>query len=176
MKKEKEIRIRYEHGEHLKNLAIIFKIPLRTLQERKAKSSRNGDPWIKGFRAKIGYKEFVEEHEEKKELLNKKLTDRAREEFEKIDAHLERAYSGNCVFDEGVELAYKARAGRIMKSLKLRRALEEIYTPVEKMEIELLKVQIEQKRAEAATKAIELESKKIDLQFKKKELETLIDE
>ncbi|MGL5710288.1 MAG: hypothetical protein ACRCW9_05530 [Cetobacterium sp.] len=160
----------------MKNLAIIFKVPLRTIQERKAKSSRNGDPWIKGFRAKLGYKEFVEEHEEKKELLNKKLTDRARKEFEEIDAHLEKAYSSGCEFDEDAESAYKARAGRIMESLELRRALEEIYTPVEKLEIDLLKIQIEQKRTEAAIKGIELETKKIDLEFEKKKLEALGDE
>lgn len=174
--RENKIRLRYEYGEDLKSLAIIFKVPLRTLEERKAKSARNGDPWIKGFRAKLGYKEFVKENEEKKELLNKQLTDRARKEFEIIDEHLDKAYRHGRLYDSDVESAYKLRLSRIMTSLKMRRRLEEIYTPVEKLEVELLKVQIEQKRAEAAIKGIELETKKIDLEFEKQKLEALGDE
>ncbi|MGL4863571.1 MAG: hypothetical protein ACRC4T_10690 [Cetobacterium sp.] len=104
------------------------------------------------------------------------MTDRARKEFEIIDEHLDKAYRHGQLYADDVETSYKLRLSRIMTSLKMRRKLEEIYTPVEKLEIELLKVQIENKRKEAALKGLEIDSKKIDLEFKKKELEALGDE
>lgn len=168
IKKEFEIRTRYEYGENLKDLAIIYKVPLRTLEERKAKSSRKGDPWIKGFRATEGYKEFVEDNEAKKEALNKEITARARKETIQLEQMIDDFYENtNALLIPEVERAFATRSSRILKQLKMRRLIEGIYTPEQQLTIELLKVQLETKRTEAKLKANELKSKNIDLAFKK---------
>lgn len=177
IKKEFEIRTRYEYGENLKDLAIIYKVPLRTLEERKAKSSRKGNPWIKGFRALEGYKEFVEDNEAKKEALNLQYTNRARQELDILDKMIDKTYcTPNDIYDSEVEHAFSVRSTRVEKTLKLRRNIEEIYTPEQKLQLELLKITLETKRSEATLKSVELESKQIDLDLKKKEMEALLDE
>lgn len=118
----------------------------------------------------------MKENEDKKEIIDKQLRNKAREEMNALDEHIEDAYKHERLLDEDVETAFQIRSSRIEKTLKLRREIEEIYTPIEKLEIELLKVQIENKRKEAALKGIEIDSKKIDLEFKRKELEALGDE
>ncbi|MGL5780126.1 hypothetical protein [Cetobacterium sp.] len=168
IKKEFEIRTRYEYGENLKDLAIIYKVPLRTLEERKAKSSRKGDPWIKGFRATEGYKEFVEDNEAKKEALNKEITARARKETIQLEQMIDEFYEDtNALLIPEVEKAFVTRSSRILKQLKMRRLIEGIYTPEQQLAIELLKVQLETKKTEAKLKVNELKSKNIDLAFKK---------
>ena len=177
IKKEFEIRTRYEYGENLKDLAIIYKVPLRTLEERKAKRSRKGDPWIKGFRAIEGYKEFVQDNEAKKEALNLRYTNRARQELDILENMVDRAYCNpEGMIVEEVEAAFAVRSSRIEKSLKLRRNIEEIYTQEQKLQLELLKITLETKKSEAALKGVELESKQIDLDLKREELEALADE
>lgn len=173
IKKEFEIRTRYEYGENLKDLAIIYKVPLRTLEERKAKSSRKGDPWIKGFRATEGYKEFIEDNEAKKEALSKEITDRARKEAIRLDLMIDDFYKeSDVLLIPEVEKAFATRSSRILKQLKMRRLIEEIYTPEQQLAIELLKVQLETKKIEAKLKANELKTKDIDLKFKKVEAQT----
>ena len=173
IKKEFEIRTRYEYGENLKDLAIIYKVPLRTLEERKAKSSRKGDPWIKGFRAIEGYKEFVEDNEAKKEALSKEITDRARKEAIQLDLMIDDFYKeSDVLLIPEVEKAFATRSSRILKQLKMRRLIEEIYTPEQQLAIDLLKVQLETKRIEAKLKTNELKTKDIDLKFKKVEAQT----
>ena len=62
-RKEFEIRMRYELGEDLKALAVIYKVPLTTLNKRKKQAELKGDAWIKGSRSKSAYKKFVENDE-----------------------------------------------------------------------------------------------------------------
>lgn len=163
-----KIRIQYEYGQNLKDLAIKFKVPLRTLEERKARSAKEGDPWIKGFRATEGYKEFVEDNEAKKEALNKEITARARKETIQLEQMIDEFYEDtNALLIPEVEKAFATRSSRILKQLKMRRLIEGIYTPEQQLTIELLKVQLETKRTEAKLKANELKSKNIDLAFKK---------
>lgn len=172
-KKEFEIRTRFEYGESLKELAIIYKIPLRTLEERKKQSELKGDSWIKGFRSKEGYKEFIETNEKKKEALNIEITNRARVELIILDKMLDDFYSnGNVLLIPEVEKAFSIRSTRIQKQLSLRREIEEIYTPEQELNIKLLKIQLETKRAELKIKVEELKAKKIDIEFKKIEAKT----
>lgn len=174
IKKEFEIRTRYEYGENLKDLAIKYKVPLRTLEARKAKSRGKGDPWIKGFRKHKGFKEFIQDNEAKKEALNLQYTNRARQELDILDDLVDEAYHNpDGMIVEEVEAAFAVRSSRIEKSLKLRRNIEEIYTPEQKLQLELLKIMIDTKKSEAMLKSVELESKQIDLEFKRKELEAL---
>lgn len=168
IKKEFEIRTRYEYGENLKDLAIKFKVPLRTLEERKARSAKEGDPWIKGFRATEGYKEFVSDNEARKEALNKEITARARKETIQLEQMIDDFYKDtNALLIPEVEKAFVTRSSRILKQLKMRRLIEGIYTPEQQLAIELLKVQLETKKTEAKLKVNELKSKNIDLAFKK---------
>ncbi|MGL5569769.1 hypothetical protein [Cetobacterium sp.] len=174
IKKEFEIRTRYEYGENLKDLAVIYKVPLRTLEERKAKSLRKGDPWIKGFRKCKGFKEFVEDNETKKVALNLQYTNRARQELDVLDKMIDKVYcTPHDIYDSETEHAFAVRSSRVEKTLKLRRNIEEIYTPEQKLQLELLKIMIDTKKSEAMLKSVELESKQIDLEFKRKELEAL---
>lgn len=168
-----KIRIQYEYGQNLKDLAIKFKVPLRTLEERKARSAKEGDPWIKGFRATEGYKEFVEDNEAKKEALNKEITDRARKEAIQLDLMVDDFYKDSDVLlIPEVEKAYSIRSARILKQMNLRRKIEQIYAPEEQLTINILKVQLETKRIESKLKANELKTKDIDLKFKKVEAQT----
>lgn len=168
-----KIRIQYEYGQNLKDLAIKFKVPLRTLEERKARSAKEGDPWIKGFRATEGYKEFVEDNEAKKEALNKEITDRARKEAIQLDLMVDDFYKDSDVLlIPEVEKAYSIRSARILKQMNLRRKIEQIYTPEEQLTIDILKAQLETKRIESKLKANELKTKDIDLKFKKVEAQT----
>jgi len=81
---EFEIRAKYEYGENLKDLAILYKIPLATIKSRKQVSTKNGDPWIKGFRKRISYEDFISETEEHKTMLLKVHNQEATEELDHI--------------------------------------------------------------------------------------------
>lgn len=147
------------------------------MEERKAKSHRKGDPWIKGFRKYKGFKEFIQDNEAKKEALNLQYTNRARQELDVLDEMIDKVYcTPNDIYDSEIEHAFAVRSSRVEKTLKLRRNIEEIYTPEQKLQLELLKITLETKKSEAALKSAELESKQIDLELKKKELEALADE
>lgn len=78
---EFEIRARYEYGENLKDLAIEYKVPLATIKSRKQVSV---DPWIKGFRQKVSYEDFISETEEHKAMLLKTHNAEATEELDHI--------------------------------------------------------------------------------------------
>lgn len=168
-KKESAIRIKYEYGENLKDLAIEFKVPLVTINKRKRKSELKGDPWIKGFRAKEGFQEFVKSNEEAKLKLNTVITERARREFIHLESMIDRFYSDKtALLIPEVEKAFDIRGSRIVKQLKLRREIEEIYTPEQQLQIDVVKATIELKVKEAELKALEINNKNIDLKLKKK--------
>lgn len=81
---EFEIRAKYEYGENLKDLAIQYKIPLATIKSRKQISTKSGDPWIKGFRKRISYEDFISETEDHKAMLLKVHNQEATEELDHI--------------------------------------------------------------------------------------------
>lgn len=163
IKKEFEIRTRYEYGENLKELAIRYRVPEITLKKRKKKSELKGDPWIKGFRKEKGFKEFIKSNEEAKEELLKEIEQEAREELATLNDFLEKSYKkSNRRLDEFLEGIYTVRSARIKDNLRLRKEIERIYTPEELLRIESLKVQIENKRLEAKIKAEELKLKKLE--------------
>lgn len=162
------IRIRYEHGENLKDLAIEFKVPLITINKRKKKSELQGDHWIKGFRSKEGFKEFVKENEEQKEKLDEVITERARREFISLENMIEKFYSDkNTLLVPEIEKAFQVRGTRIVKQLKIRRDIEKIYTEEQQLLIDTVKANIKLKEQEAQLKAQEIESKEIDLKIKR---------
>lgn len=81
---EFEIRAKYEYGENLKDLAIQYKIPLATIKSRKQISTKSGDPWIKGFRKRISYEDFISDTENHKAMLLKAHNQEATDELDHI--------------------------------------------------------------------------------------------
>lgn len=169
-KKESVIRMKYEYGENLKDLALEFKVPLITIHKRKKKSDLRGDPWIKGFRSIEGFKEFVQENEEAKIKLDMAITDKARKEFLVLEKNIDRLYSDkNTLLVPEAEKAFAVRGTRIVKQLNLRRQIEGIYTPEQQLLIDTAKVTIKVKEKEAELKALEIKSKEIDYKLKEEE-------
>lgn len=158
--KEFEIRLRYEFGENLKKLSIIYKVPLSTLKARKRISENKGDPWIKGSREKEAYKRFTENDIQRKKEIEEKINSVAREELNQLQEIINDAYADGKVYADEVEGAVSIRANRIDKFLALRRKVENIPTQKEEAEIERLKIESELKRLELEDKRIELELKK----------------
>ncbi len=171
-KKEFEIRTRFEYGENLCDLAIIYKVPLRTLEERKKKSEYKGDPWIKGFRAKSFYQTEIEINEEKKAAILKEITNDARIEFIQASAILKELYKDSSIIAlPKIEAAFTTRVNRIKKQLDIRKEIENIL-PIEKqLEIDLLKANVKLKQLEAEKKSSELEEAQLSLKLAKKKAE-----
>lgn len=168
-KKEMEIRLRYEYGEDLKDLATEYKLPLATLKSKQKKSKRKGDPWIKGFRSKQGYEYFVEDEVERKKLILKKINDemtvhidhtvdiiKTLEKREKIAM----ADDDLIVILKPLEESINKRIDSIAKIAELKRDIAGVYTPEKQIAIDKLQTEVELKRKE-------LEEKEIDLQIKK---------
>lgn len=159
--KEFEIRMRYELGEDLNKLAVIYKVPLTTLNKRKKLSEVKGDPWIKGSRSRSAYKKFVENDEATRRELREKINSEAREEIAVLGEALKEVYRNPeaKLFEAKIENAVMARTKRIEKFLEIRRNIEDIPTLKEEAEIEKIKMDIELKRYELKEKAIELKLK-----------------
>ncbi|MEG0069779.1 MAG: hypothetical protein RR795_02845 [Cetobacterium sp.] len=102
--------------------------------------------------------------------MKEEINDRARKEAIELDQMLDSFYKDSDVLlIPEVEKAYSIRASRISNQMKLRRAIEEIYTPEQQLTLEAIKVSLEIKKAELKLKETELKTKKIDLGFKDKE-------
>lgn len=169
-KKESVIRMKYEYGENLKDLALEFKVPLITIHKRKKKSELRGDPWIKGFRSIEGFKEFAQENEQAKLKLDMAITDKARKEFISLERNIDRFYNDkNTVLVPEAEKAFQVRGNRIVKQLELRRKIEGIYTPEQQLLIDATKATIKVKEKEAELKALEIKNKEIDYRLKEEE-------
>ena len=125
---EFEIRMRFELGEDLKDLAVIYKVPLSTLKKRKQKAEIKGDPWIKGSRSKSAYKKFVENDEATRREIREKINSKAREELDKLQDVIDTAYKNPDaeLLEIEIEKAVTARAGRVHMFLDLRRKIEDI--------------------------------------------------
>ncbi|MGL5655895.1 MAG: hypothetical protein ACRCXY_03530 [Fusobacteriaceae bacterium] len=164
------IRIRYEHGENLKDLALEFKVPLITIHKRKKKSELKGDPWVKGFRSIEGFKEFSQDNESAKLKLDMVITEKARKEFISLERNIDRLYSDkNTLLIPEAEKAFQVRGTRIVKQLELRRKIEGIYTPEQQLLIDTAKATIKVKEKDAELKALEIKSKEIDYKLKEEE-------
>lgn len=160
--KEFEIRMRYELGEDLSKLAVIYKVPLSTLKKRKKLAEVKGDAWVKGIRSKIAYETFVERDEQSKRELRQMISEKAREEADVLQELIDNTYKkpGAKLLDDKVEKAVKVRAERIEKMLQLRRNIEEMPTVREEYELKKIKLENELKKIEVETKKLELEELK----------------
>lgn len=163
-RKEFEIRMRYELGEDLKALAVIYAVPLPTLNKRKKRAELKGDAWIKGSRSKSAYKKFVENDEATRREIREKINSKAREELDKLQNIIDTAYKSPDakLLEIEIEKAVATRAGRVDVFLDLRRKIEDIPTLKEEAEIEKIKMDIELKRREFEDKSIELKIKKAE--------------
>lgn len=160
---EFEIRMRFELGEDLKDLAVIYKVSLSTLKKRKRKSEVKGDPWIKGSRSKSAYETFAEKEKQRRKELREKINSKARVEFEMLEKIIDDTYEeSDEILNAEVEKAVLARAGRIDMFLELRKKIEDIPTMKEEAEIEKIKMDIELKKKEFEDKNIEIKIKRAE--------------
>ena len=155
---EFEIRMRFELGEDLKDLAVIYKVPLSTLKKRKQKAEIKGDPWIKGSRSKSAYETFAENEKQRRKELREKINSKARVEFERLEKIIDDTYEES---DEILN-AEVEKAGRIGMFLELRKKIEDIPTMKEEAEIEKIKMDIELKKKELEDKNIEIKIKRAE--------------
>ena len=163
-RKEFEIRMRYEHGESLTDLAVIYKVALSTLRKRVRASQNKGDPWVKGSRINHAYKEFLEKSELEKKVVKEKINNYARQEMNVLQDKLDKTYSNGKLYDEDVEYAVNKRLNRVDKMLGIRRAIEDVPSTLDELMQAKIKVEIE-------LKEIERDNAKIELELKKEELE-----
>lgn len=160
---EFEIRMRFELGEDLKDLAAIYKVPLSTLKKRKQKAEIKGDPWIKGSRSKSAYETFAENEKQRRKELREKINSKARVEFERLEKIIDDTYEeSDEILNAEVEKAVLARAGRIDMFLELKKKIEDIPTMKEEAEIEKIKMDIELKKKELEDKNIEIKIKRAE--------------
>lgn len=160
--KEFEIRMRYELGEDLSKLAVVYKVPLSTLKKRKKLAEVKGDAWVKGSRSKSAYEKFVENDEKFRRELREKVSQEAREELDILQELINKTYKkpGAKLVDDNIEKAVRVRANRIEKVLQLRRNIEEIPTAREEQELEKIKIENKLKRLELEAKKLEIEELK----------------
>lgn len=165
--KEFEIRMRYELGEDLNKLAVIYKVPLTTINKRKKLAEIKGDAWIKGARSKSAYQKFMKNDEERRRELRETISSKAREELDILEKVVEETYKkpDAMLYEHEIETAVKARANRINTFLDLKRSIEDIPTLKEEAELEKMKVDIELKRLELAEKGIDLKLKRAEVQM-----------
>ena len=168
-----EIRLRYEYGEDLKDLAIEYKIPLATLNFRKKKSQQNGDEWIKGIKNKQGYEAFVEDEKERKLLLLKKINDEVTNHLDHVEKIIyyykkeEKEQMDMCetpLLYKSREEAIGKRVETITKIADIKKDIIGVYTPEKQKAIDKLDIELELKRKE-------LEEKELELEIKRKTLE-----
>lgn len=160
---EFEIRMRFELGEDLKDLAVIYKVSLSTLKKRKQKAEIKGDPWIKGSRSKSAYETFAENEKQRRKELREKINSKARVEYERLEKIIDDTYEeSDEILNAEVEKAVLARAGRIDMFLELKKKIEDIPTMKEEAEIEKIKMDIELKKKELEDKNIEIKIKRAE--------------
>ena len=169
-----EIRLRYEYGEDLKELAAEYKIPLATLNFKKKKAKQKGDPWIKGFRSKQGYENFVEDEAERKKLLLNKInseTAKHLEHAEKLITFLEKKENEDMsdldevLISKNIQEAIGKRIDNISKIAELKRDIAGVYTPDRQAVIDKLNIEIELRKRELEEKEIDLEIKKATMEM-----------
>lgn len=160
--KEFEIRARYEFGENLKDLAIIYKIPLRSLEQRKKKSELKGDPWIKNSRSKDGYKRFINESDKKKAEIEEQINKKVKHQLLELEDDITEKYRiTESILSDGIETAANKRISRIEKIAALRKSIENIpVTTNEKLVIEKLSLENKLKKLELEEKQMEINMKK----------------
>lgn len=171
IKKEFEIRIKYEYGENLKDLAIKYKIPLSTLKKRKQKSERKGDPWIKGFRSKVKYEDFLEDAEMSKKEISDLISQKASNQLDHLEeiiytqtADEKRSLKDpedSVSLNKDKEAAVVKRVEGIKGILDLRRDINNIYTDKDQALIDKVKI-------ETKLKGIELKHKTLDYELEEK--------
>lgn len=186
-----EIRLRYEYGEELKELAAEYKVPLATLNFKKKKSKQKGDPWIKGFRSKQGYEYFVEDEAERKKLILDKINNEMikhlnhamklieyNEQFERAEIENSKPLK----IYKAVEEAMGKRIDNIARIAEIKKDVAGVYTPEKQIMIDKLKTEMELRKRELEEKEIELQIKKDKVRneleitkLKKKRLEKEID-
>lgn len=154
--------MRYELGEDLKKLAVIYKIPLTTLNKRKKKAELMGDPWIKNSKSKNAYESFMENDKNRRLELRKEINKVADDEIRKLQYFIDDAYAQDKLLDKDVEEAIDIRSNRIEKLLDLKRKCNDIPSLKEEAEIERAKIEIELKK-------IMIEEKRLDIEMKKME-------
>lgn len=168
-KKEMEIRLRYEYGEDLKELAIEYKIPLATLNFRKKKAKQKGDPWIKGVKNKQGYEYFVEDEKERKLLLLKKINSEVEKHLshvvnviDSIEAEEKESISISEVptIFKTREEAIGKRIDNISRIAEIKRDIAGVYLLEKQLLIDKLDLENKLKQQELEDKTLELEIKK----------------
>lgn len=149
-----------------------YKIPEITIKKKKKRDAIKGDPWIKGFRSEEGYKEFVSRNEIAKEELDLVLTTEACKDFDELISEVKSYYdSSNIFMIPEVEKAFVIKSSRIEKTLDLKRIFRKIYTPEQKLKIEILKTKLEIAKQELKLKNIEIKDKEIELELTEKKAE-----
>ena len=166
-RKEFEIRMRFEKGEDLKKLALIYKVPLSTINKRKKQSELKGDPWIKGSQTGTAYENFIKTDKEKRKNLREQINVIARKEINAIQKVIDETYSSGMMIDPAVEKAVCLRAKRVEGMLKLRREIEEIPTILEEEALEKM-------RLDNIMRRLEIQDKQLDLKVKKDETKMLL--
>jgi hypothetical protein len=171
-KKIFSIRRRYEYGEDLNKLALEYKIPISTVNKRKAADADRGDPWMKGCKTPLAFKAYEEGIESRKKELCSKIENEAREmllHVKNIKANQKSKECYELEFDsEGVGLvksqeeAYKTRLEFIDKYTDLRKKIEGIKSEDELEQYEARKLSLELKK-------LEVEEKRLNLKIKKAE-------
>jgi hypothetical protein len=167
-----KIRRRYEYGEDLNKLALEYKMPLSTINKRKAADADKGNPWIKGCKTLLAFKAYDEGIEARKKELCSKIEDEAREMLFHVRKLKADQKSRECLeleFDEeGVGLvksqeeSYKIRLEFIDKYTDLRKKIEGIKSEEELEQYEARKLSLEFKK-------LEIEEKRLNLKIKKAE-------
>lgn len=160
---EFEIRLRFERGEDLNKLAIIYKVPLSTIKKRKKKSELKGDPWLKHSKVQSEYKSFVELDEQRRKELRHKINTSANKEMNVLQEMVDNAYSSSnvLVFKE-LEQALNIRSDRIYKFLNLKKQINDIPTLQEEAEFERTKLEIELKKLEIKEKQSDVKLKELE--------------
>ena len=185
-KKIFEVRLRFEYGEDLNKLALEYRIPLSTINKRKAKDAAKGEPWIKGYRAQLPYEEYVEGIEQRKQRLCNIIDDKARQMVEHLETLFDKKtdYENKTLdkikvdeeYSEKPDYVYIAKAGEegynlrlnfIERYVELRKKIEKISSEDELLDLERKKLDIELKK-------IEVEDKKLELKIKKAENRRLL--
>lgn len=111
-------------------------------------------------------------NESKKRALNIELSNKARTELIELDNQVQEFYKDKSVIlIPQVERAFNERSSRINKTLDLRRKIEEIYTPEQELQIQILKVNLDLKKSELIAKNKDIELKDIDLKLSQKKAE-----
>jgi hypothetical protein len=172
---ENEIRLKYEYGESLEKLALDYAIPISTLKKRSSKSRKNGDAWVKGKYAEVGYNVFLEENEKAKSELRKVLMKEGRTKF----IHLNNIFKTRAkkenedmvknskapTLSMAGEIAFSTKVNTTVALIKGQMEFEGLYGDEKQMKIN--KTIMEIKLAQLDIKIKESEAGKIDTEEEK---------